>query len=202
MICSLLSGQVLWAMLMIGPVGAPAAGVVSLEDQELIDYLLRSASGSGAGNLAERIGHRMDVSAQRVGQQRDLGRQTQRLQQRIVDDLDLAIDQMQRGRSVSDASEADEQQQRQSDRPAGQAPSRSGQAPTATAGVAAGGGGVGATSGDRQADRFEEGRREWGNLPPRDRDQVIQGRDRPYMEHYRDLIERYYRALAGPQQTP
>ncbi len=38
-------------------------------------------------------------------------------------------------------------------------------------------------------------RRGWGQLPPRERDEVIQGSDEASLERYREWVERYYRAL-------
>ena len=38
-------------------------------------------------------------------------------------------------------------------------------------------------------------RRAWGNLPQRDRDEVLQGADEESLERFRPWIEQYYRAL-------
>ncbi|MCP4247470.1 MAG: hypothetical protein GY778_10520, partial [bacterium] len=48
--------------------------------------------------------------------------------------------------------------------------------------------------------RFREFRRGWGNLPARDRDEVLQGIDEDVLEKYRHLIERYFRTLAEDEK--
>ena len=42
---------------------------------------------------------------------------------------------------------------------------------------------------------LRDARRGWGNLPQRERDEVIQGVDEEFLERYRMWIERYYRSL-------
>jgi hypothetical protein len=37
----------------------------------------------------------------------------------------------------------------------------------------------------------------WGNLPPRQRDEAMQQIGREFPSHYRDVIEQYFRKLAG-----
>ena len=43
---------------------------------------------------------------------------------------------------------------------------------------------------------IDETRIEWGNLPPRVRDQLLQGRSDKYSSHYERLTREYYRRLA------
>ena len=50
------------------------------------------------------------------------------------------------------------------------------------------------------AGRLKEFRRGWGNLPQRDRDEVLQGIDEDSLEKYRRQIESYFRALAEDQE--
>ena len=38
--------------------------------------------------------------------------------------------------------------------------------------------------------------RQWGNLPPRKRERVLQGAKEPVLPDYRDLVEQYYKAVA------
>ncbi len=37
----------------------------------------------------------------------------------------------------------------------------------------------------------------WGNLPPKQRDEAMQQIGREFPSHYRDVIEQYFRKLAG-----
>ncbi len=49
---------------------------------------------------------------------------------------------------------------------------------------------------------LSELRTEWGNLPPRLRDQVTEGLAEPFSPVYQRVTEHYYRLLAGEQETP
>ena len=42
----------------------------------------------------------------------------------------------------------------------------------------------------------------WGNLPPRLRDELLQGLEDRFSPLYRDLTELYYQRLAEDVQTP
>ena len=42
----------------------------------------------------------------------------------------------------------------------------------------------------------------WGELPPKQRDEALQQIGRDFPSHYRDLIEQYFRRLAGEQDSP
>jgi len=52
-----------------------------------------------------------------------------------------------------------------------------------------------AVSTDAKTGDLRELRRAWGNLPQRERDEVIQGSEEAHLERFRAWIERYYRAL-------
>ena len=45
---------------------------------------------------------------------------------------------------------------------------------------------------------LREARRQWGHLPPRDRDEILQAADEDIHDKYREQIERYYELLADP----
>ena len=193
----------IWMQLIAVLLALPAAdalGTLSIDDQELVEYLLRSASGGGQVNLPERISRRMEMSSQRIGEEFEIGRDTQRLQQRIIEDLDEAIAQMSKQQSNSSGQGSGQQEKSQQPKGGAQQRSSASSGSTSTAGNAGGGSIPTATASSSDVTAIDEGRREWGHLPPRDRDRVIQGRQQPYIEKFRDLIERYYRALAGPQE--
>jgi hypothetical protein len=40
----------------------------------------------------------------------------------------------------------------------------------------------------------------WGNLPPKEREEAIQQIGRDFPSHYRDVIEQYFRRLAGEKE--
>lgn len=69
---------------------------------------------------------------------------------------------------------------------------RPGNDPNRGANRSPGGGGGGA----RDASPLEAVRKEWGNLPPRVRDELIQAQQEPVAPIYRDMTEEFYRRLA------
>ena len=42
---------------------------------------------------------------------------------------------------------------------------------------------------------------EWGNLPPKEREEAIQQIGRDFPSHYRDVIEQYFRRLAAEEDN-
>ncbi len=42
----------------------------------------------------------------------------------------------------------------------------------------------------------QKGPSEWGNLPPKDRDLISNGVNEQYLPAYKEMIDRYYQALA------
>ena len=62
--------------------------------------------------------------------------------------------------------------------------------------------GPGSTTEPNPHQPLSELRTEWGNLPPRLRDQVTEGLSEPFSPVYQRITERYYRLLAGEEDTP
>ena len=150
----------------------------------------------------------MEQAHARLTNDFDPGQETQQLQQRILDQLDVVIaSAIRRGRPRGDSTGAsDSQGDRRTRRPPTSDPRD--QDPLA-------GGGADPTQGSTTRPRlpsdsppvdetstmldprFRESRRAWGNLPPRDRDEIIQGAAEQYLEKFRPFIDRYYQSLAG-----
>ena len=183
------------------------AADASTPDDDLIRKLLQRASGEGDDEeVLQRIMRLMEASHVRLAGQFDPGEQTQRIKRRILEDLDEAL---KRSRNRPPQSKRS-QQQRSDDRrqrgrrqptknPASQ-PSKSkaqqdkdaGQAKSRDAGHGRRGDARNATS--RRAPR--DTGRQWGNLPSRDREAVLQGIKDDYLPKFKEMIERYYKALA------
>ena len=54
-----------------------------------------------------------------------------------------------------------------------------------------------------QVDRKDIGHESgWGDLPPKEREQALQGVGREFPAHYRELIEDYFQELASESETP
>jgi hypothetical protein len=166
---------------------------------------------SGGGELAEAISMdeaqgvfeqavtEMDAVARRLGPEADAGLDTQRRQREILRKLDqiiAAARQQQSGGSSSSSSSA-----RQQDAGSQQLPPKRSQSASSAArpgGEQAGRGEFSPGGVDRvDASRgdLEELRSEWGNLPPRLRDELTEGLSEPFSPVYRELTERFYRRL-------
>ena len=179
-------------------------------DDDLVRKLLQRASGQGDDEeVLQRIMRLMEASHLRLAGQFDPGEQTQRIQQRILEDLEEAL---KRSRNRSPRSKQSKKQQSSGDRrqrgqrqqkkkPTSQ-PAKSkpqpgkdtGQAKSKDSGNGQRSGAGKATSRRAPRDRG----RGWGNLPPRDREAVLQGIKDDYLPKFKDMIERYYKALAIP----
>ena len=138
-------------------------------------------------------------AAQRLELKLDAGEETQALQRTIMDRLDDAIKVAgvrRRSRSQDEAPSKGDKRRRPEDesRPQGKrADAEKGKRdPTSSETKAVG---SSRPHGKRPGGSLQESRRTWGQLPRREREEVIQGVDERYLERYRTWIERYYRAL-------
>ncbi|MGB0714734.1 MAG: hypothetical protein ACPGXK_02590 [Phycisphaerae bacterium] len=148
-------------------------------------------------NVMDRIMDLMKESAQRIDLAFDPGKETQRYQREIIEQLDAAIDEAaSRTRRSNNQSGAKGEKRKMKQPPKKQAGKKKGKQ------TSDGDGREGKTNpgtvkqGDGSKSELEfDARLGWGALPPRDRDEVIQGFGEEYLEAYRRWIERYYRAL-------
>ena len=143
---------------------------------------------------------------------REPGIDTQRLQESILERLDQAIASAESQQSSSSSSSSGSSGSSSNQDNAGgnaqqPSPGQAGASPEGAGGGQPGQeGGAEASDGgfspgqvgpvDPSAGGLEELRREWGNLPPRLRDELTNGMDEPFSPIYRELTERYYRRLA------
>jgi len=150
--------------------------------------LLRTDAAALEKDSLDHIARRMRDAGRRLARGR-AGEATRRVQEEVVGALDRLIERLE-----------DEQR--------GQAPQQ------AAAGGAGGGrGGQGGTPMDES--RLAGGRgagetrsrelapgESWGDLPPHERDRVIQQIGREFPPHYREAIERYFKRLATDGEEP
>ena len=171
------------------------------EREELSKRLIRQATGQEESGLMGRIMSLMSEAAGHLKRDFDPGQDTQRVQREIIERLDEAIAAAQRRRSRGSG-----QQQQTSDKR--RAPNKSDRqkqdqqpgdadAPPEDAASAKG---QDQAAKSTATGRLREFRRGWGNLPQRDRDEVLQGIDEDILEKSRRLIENYFRALAEDQE--
>lgn len=159
----------------------------------------RRLTGQQAADLFHRAVAEMTEASERLGRQLDPGAQTQRVQEGVLAKLDQVIaaaeQQSSQGGGKSSSSHPQKQEsgsaKNAGQQPGGPAAQEPQAGPSATGGQAPLGGK------EAGANRpLEETKNEWGNLPPRLRDELRQGQDERFSPVYRDLTERYYRSLA------
>lgn len=152
--------------------------------------------------LLQEIVSGMRSSAQRLGDGGDpdeaVGANTQRVQQDVVDKLDILIDQAQRRRQQSRSSSSRSQQSSPSEREQsstpGESSSQAGERSTGPDGQA-----IDPPPPEDPTDidrTLDESRSEWGHLPARVRDMIRQGRRDAMASIYQRLTEEYYRRMA------
>jgi hypothetical protein len=141
----------------------------------------------------------MKLAASLLTEQSDTSLTTQRTQQSVVRKLDQLIDQLrqqqqQQGKGQPQQSDTgSDQNQQQQPGPSKPGPSK----PSRQPGDPQQGSGEMATEdGQRNDQPLGEKLTEWGNLPPRLRDQLLQGTEDHFSSLYRQLTQRYYQRLA------
>ncbi len=144
---------------------------------------------------------KMAISAEMLDVKFDTGLGTQRVQEEIIARLEHLIDQAKKNQSKSSksssSSSSSQQQSQQQPNPGqqkSQPPSQGNQRNNKPSD---------SQEGDppplQQGDVntvLEESRSEWGNLPPRVRDQLLQGRREKFSSLYQQLTQEYYKRLA------
>lgn len=180
-----------------GPTTRPAGAI----DEELARRLLGGKTSEM--DAGERLLEAMSRAARLLEERGDAGEATQEAQQAAMAAIDKLIEQAQsrrgleQGRSTSERSGAQRPTGRRTGEP------RENQQPRGTGDPAQGNqAGRGAP---QQDDPKEESRRRaekgemsrgWGFLPPRARDELIQGFDEAFPPKYREQVIEYYRNLA------
>jgi hypothetical protein len=137
----------------------------------------------------------MKEAASRLEEASDPGLNTQRAQQRAIARLDQLISELvkqQQSQSKSKAQKQDtgQQQNQSAQQQQGQAQDSAQQAmqdSQATQGAP--------KTGNLAEEPLAEKLAEWGNLPPRLRDQLLQGLEDNFSQLYRQMTERYYQRL-------
>lgn len=180
---------------------APAGGDTGLTDKVEEALSAREAQDAFAQAVRE-----MRVVSERLGGGLDPGIDTQRMQEAILAKLDQVIDaaqqqqkqQQQSGQSSGQASAQPPDQGSDQNQGQSGAQQTGGEAQAQT-GAAGNRGGVKNPQDPGQAEAagpIAENRQEWGNLPARLREQLLQGLEERFSPVYQDLTEAYYRRLA------
>jgi hypothetical protein len=165
--------------------------------EDLARRLIEGESSGDDGDVMGQLLRLMDDAQNRLHREFDPGEPTQTVQRRIIERLDDAIKLALMNRSTSatppqDAGDMREMPPTEKDKQSQPDPSASGDESKRPAAQDAAGG----EDLKRRMGQLRELRRGWGNLPQRDREEIMQGLEEASLDRYRDLIERYYRALA------
>jgi len=182
-----------------------AFGSACLAKDELIPTDKRSQNRQQKPpNPLENVAGDMHSSARRL--EKNLTEDTtQDIQKRIIEKLDILIEaaRQQQQQSQQNSSQAKQRQQKQQQPQPSQGqqqqdqqtpkPEES-QARKASAKPGFGPDGKGKADGPIRTDA-----KEWGNLPPAIRDQLLQTQGEGFPRKYRELLRRYYRELAKPE---
>lgn len=150
-----------------------------------------------ADAFAEAIA-KMSLSAELLDERFDTGLGTQRVQEEIISKLSQLIDEAQQQQSSSSSSSSSSSASAQPQQDPGQQQG---------GGQGRDSGGDQAGTGDQETDlppgqqadvdvTMEEMREEWGALPERVRDMLLQGRQERFSGLYEQLTREYYRRLA------
>lgn len=157
----------------------------------------RRLSGDEARGLLESAVRDMDQAAERLLSQEDAGLATQRLQRSVLEKLDQLIASAEQSGSGSSGGSSGGSGQREAD--AGVSGGMSGGAGAASGGAGSTGGSPPATSGSAGAEAQKalvEARAEWGRLPARVREELLQGMGDRVSPLYEQLTQEYYRRVA------
>ena len=177
---------------MVSPSAAKA-----VDDMDLVNKLTGAdANGKSDDDKMKQMIDRMGQSQSRLTE-RDPGAVTQETQKRIITDLDVMIEMARKQQSQgkqNQQSKSQPGQQRQMSRGQQQGPSQPGGNQAATnSGPRRGTPEAAQSNGE---DLHQKTPQEWGNLPARDRDLISNGASEQYLPSYKEMIDRYYQALA------
>ena len=184
---------------------------VEVQDEpEVTDPIVRRLEGGSPEDTFESAVSLMDQVARRISERLDPGTETQRLQEDIVLRLDRVIAAARRQQHQGSSSESSSSDARPPDSGSDSVstPSSSSGQGTSSGQLQSGGSGSNpglASPGSVGEVNAEEGvmqhrRSEWGNLPPRLRDELSEGLKERFSSTYRSLTEAYYQRLAQDQE--
>ena len=168
-------------------------------EEKLGERLVRKAVTDADEDLMESVTRLMNESARRLEIDFDAGDETQDVQRRILNRLNRAIKvaaSQRRLRLQSDQRSRSDKRRMSKGKPrtSDKEKRQSGDRTTGTSSSTSKAGGSVKEHKTPGGD-LQEIRRSWGQLPMREREEIIQGIAESFLERYRDRIERYYRAL-------
>lgn len=149
----------------------------------------------------------MGEASSRLNTAKDSGIETQRMQELILLKLDKLLDdaqkkqQKQKSSSSSSKQQQQKQQQQQGQQPKQQKSASEKNQSQPSPSSTAQGGQPNRRDGAGNAVNAGDGA-QWGNLPQRERDSLVQGQGDSYSSTYRNKTEEYYKRLAEEPKNP
>jgi hypothetical protein len=177
-----------------------------VDDDELLKQLLDPSAKPDPDAVKQRLKDmvtRMDDATKLLSDKKDPGDVTQETQRRIVADLDVMIE-LARQQQQQQSSSSSSSQQPQPGQPRQPQPGQPQQGPKGEGGSQAATNEQlprGGYADPTRADMRNRDPANWGGLPPRDRDQISAGANEEALAAYKDMIDRYYQALAEMGRT-
>ncbi len=196
------------------PSQPPASDAESAQRVRIDPGVARRLQGNQPGDLFRQALAEMGEASERLGKDRDPGEETQRLQEAVLAKLDQVIaaaeQQQQQSSSSSKSSSGKQSKSQAGDKRDSGSKQNQGQNGDESQNPKPGDNkssfGKGENKGQNQIApggtpavtpaALSQTRSEWGNLPARVRDELIEGLNEPYSPLYRQMTERYYRAVA------
>lgn len=176
--------------------------VEAIEADELLKELLHADADQDASERqVNLIGDRMARSRQRLALNRDPGKTTQLIQERILIDFDQLIEQARQQQAEARNAPRDQQNQQrrtpqQQQGQMAQNTGRNSSQQTVPDGAQQSETGPETTVNLDASRALEETAAEWGRISPRLRDAAVQGAAEEVIGEYRQLVEDYYRSVA------
>lgn len=193
-----------------GPQTPPPRGqddppVQSSSPVELEPDVLRQLTDQSLPDVFGQAVGQMEQAADRLDAKLDAGLETQRLQQSVLAKLDQVIAAAQKQGLGSGSSGSSSPSGKAGQQEFGSAKNTGSQRHTTSSGLqAAGGGGsrggVDDAAGQRESPAMQDHRSQWGNLPERLRQELLEGFNERFSSVYRELTGQYYRRLAQEGQ--
>lgn len=166
---------------------------------ELGKKLVRKVVDDSEEDVMAAMIRLMGESAERLELDFDCGEETQDVQRRVLEELDSAIKEAasrrRRTPPSSQSSSSDKRRKPGESQPGGKSKGEGEEKQGTASGENSSETATPLTEAAKSGGDLKESRRAWGNLPPRERDEVIQGAEENSLERYRQWIDRYYRAL-------
>ncbi len=167
---------------------------VGEDDEDARRRLIRKTAGQDDGNIMTAIIDTMSQVEERLAIDLDAGASTLDAQDRILRDIDRAIEEARKNLQSKNRQPQSQGENQPPGEPDDARDSADQQQGAQQSGAGRRGDGT-EQSGDPQGALFEA-RRQWGNLPPRQRQEIMQGINEDFDEEFREHINRYYEALS------